>query len=45
MNIKDEVKIDFLRSLERDLCKIKVDSVTSIGQLMCIILISGHILW
>ena len=41
MNVKDEVKIDFLRSLERDLCKIKVDSVTSIGQLMCTSLYQG----
>ena len=41
MNIKDEVKIDFLRSLERDLCNIKIDSVTSIGQLMCTSLYQG----
>ena len=38
---KDKISIEFLRSLENELGKLKIDNTTSIGQLLCMSLYQG----
>ena len=41
MKKKDKISIEFLRSLENELGKLKIDNTTSIGQLLCMSLYQG----